>query len=127
MKKFRWKYLKPKNKRNSCIFFAPYDGVYLSLIRVSCFNKKLRKDEFQFRWFSFGSNCLSWLDGEKALTLSWRRPLSYKNRSDWFLYDNGLRHERVKVTFVFRLQAEEFTIKCAEYGNTLFSYFDIFI
>ena len=39
------------------------------------------------------------------LTLSWRRPLSYRNQSidlqsksmDWFLYDNGLRHERVKV------------------------------
>ena len=39
-----------------------------------------------------------------VLTLSWRRPLSYRNRStdlrsksmDWFLYDNGLRHERVK-------------------------------
>ena len=38
------------------------------------------------------------------LTLSWQRPLSYSNQSidlqskskDWFLYDNGLRHERVK-------------------------------
>ena len=38
------------------------------------------------------------------LTLSWRRPLSYRNQSidllrksvDWFLYDNGLRHVRVK-------------------------------
>ena len=38
------------------------------------------------------------------LTLSWRMPLSYRNQSidlrsksmDWFLYDNGLRHERVK-------------------------------
>ena len=37
------------------------------------------------------------------LILSWRRPLSYRNQSidlqsksmDWFLYDNGLRHERV--------------------------------
>ena len=37
-------------------------------------------------------------------TLSWRTPLSYRNQStgllrksmDWFLYDNGLRHERVK-------------------------------
>ena len=37
------------------------------------------------------------------LTLSWRRPLSYRNQSidlqsksmGWFLYDNGLRHERV--------------------------------
>ena len=42
-----------------------------------------------------------------ALTLSWRRPLSYRNQyidlqsksMDWFLYDNGLRHERVKNNF----------------------------
>ena len=40
-----------------------------------------------------------------SLTLSWRRTLSYRNQfidllcksMDWFLYDNGLRHERVKV------------------------------
>ena len=40
------------------------------------------------------------------LTLSWRRPLSYRNQSidlqsksmDWFLYDNGLRHERVNCS-----------------------------
>ena len=39
------------------------------------------------------------------LTSSWRRPLSYRNQSidlrsksmDWFLYDNGPRHERVKI------------------------------
>ena len=39
-----------------------------------------------------------------GLTLSWRRPLSYRNQTidlrsksvDWFLYDNGLSHERVK-------------------------------
>ena len=38
-----------------------------------------------------------------SLTLSWRRPISYRNQSidlrsksmDWFLYDIGLRHERV--------------------------------
>ena len=38
------------------------------------------------------------------LTLSWRRLLSIRNQSihlqsksmDWFLYDNGLRHDRVK-------------------------------
>ena len=41
------------------------------------------------------------------LTLSWQRPLSYRNQSidlqsksmDWFLYDNGLHHERVKSHF----------------------------
>ena len=42
--------------------------------------------------------------GHANLTLSRRRPLSNRNQStdlqsksmDWFLYDNGLRHERVK-------------------------------
>ena len=41
------------------------------------------------------------------VTLSWRRPLSYRNQSidwsksmDWFLYDNGLHHERVKDPIV---------------------------
>ena len=41
------------------------------------------------------------------LTLSWRRLSPYRNHSidllcksvDWFLYDNGLRHERVKSHF----------------------------
>ena len=45
------------------------------------------------------------------LTLSWRRPLSYRNQSiglqnksmDWFLYNNGLRHERVKF-YTFHYQ-----------------------
>ena len=35
-----------------------------------------------------------------SLTFSWRRPLSNRDQSidlqNWFLYDNGLRHERVK-------------------------------
>ena len=43
----------------------------------------------------------------KCLTLSWRWPLSYRSQSidlrgksmDWFLYDNGVRHERVKTVF----------------------------
>ena len=29
------------------------------------------------------------------LTFSWRRLLSYRNQ--WFLYDNGLSHERIKM------------------------------
>ena len=43
-----------------------------------------------------------------SLTISWRRPLSYRNQSidfrsksmDWFLYDNGLRHERVNTSLL---------------------------
>ena len=38
------------------------------------------------------------MENMQSLTLSWRRPLSYRNQSIdfWFLYDNGLCHERVK-------------------------------
>ena len=47
---------------------------------------------------------LSDISKKAFLTLSRRRPLSYRNQSinlqnrsmDWFLYDNGLRHESVK-------------------------------
>ena len=43
------------------------------------------------------------------LILSWWRPLSYRNQStdlgsksmDWFLYDNGLCHERVNYLMIF--------------------------
>ena len=43
------------------------------------------------------------------LTLSWRKPLSYRNQAidllcksmDWLLYDNGHRHERVKYVWPF--------------------------
>ena len=49
--------------------------------------------------------------GRFRLTLSWRRPISYRNQSidlwsksmDWFLYDISLRHERVKPWFSRRL------------------------
>ena len=50
---------------------------------------------------------LSWTWSQRYfnLTLSWRRPLSNRNQSidlqsksmDWFLYVNGLRHERVNL------------------------------
>ena len=47
--------------------------------------------------------------GHLLLTLSWRTPLSYRNQSidsqsksmDWFLYDKGLRHERVNMFSYF--------------------------
>ena len=51
-----------------------------------------------------------------SLTLSWRRPLSYRNQSidlwsklmDWFPYDNGLRHERVKLKLKVNLYFPSF-------------------
>ena len=52
---------------------------------------------FDVTWRRFGTFI-------RNLTLPWRRPLSYRNQSidllrksmDWFLYDSGPRHERVK-------------------------------
>ena len=46
-----------------------------------------------------------------CLTLSWRRPLSYRNQPIdllcksmvWFLYDDGLRHEWVNKKIIFYL------------------------
>ena len=46
------------------------------------------------------SSYLLW-DQTEVLTLSRRRPLSYRNQSiDWLLYDNGLCLERVKKIFM---------------------------
>ena len=44
---------------------------------------------------------------EVGFTLSWRRSISYRNQyidllhksMDWFLYDKGFRHERIKKAF----------------------------
>ena len=58
------------------------------------------------------------------LTLSWRRPLSYRNQSidlgsepmDWFLYDNDLRHERLKLKLRLNLTMYLFPI-CLQYSS----------
>ena len=71
---------------------------------------------WDIRWYSFQkSTIFTWNITVKLLVsqifsqiLSWRRSLSYRNQSidllcksmDWFLYDNGLRHDRVKF-FLF--------------------------
>ena len=55
--------------------------------------------EFKILWSStiifFLLKACDTIHLDTLLTLSWRRPLSYSNH--WFLYDNGLRHERVKL------------------------------
>ena len=50
--------------------------------------------------------------GSPFLTLSWRRPLSYRNQSiDWFVYDSGLRHERVKLEVLSSILNINFEIR----------------
>ena len=64
-----------------------------------------------------------------TLTLSWRRPLSYRNQSidlsksmDWFLYDNGHRHERVKSKFKLMSlwQVRNISISCLFTWRSIF-------
>ena len=50
--------------------------------------------------------------GSPFLTLSWRRPLSYRNQSiDWFVYDSGLRHERVELEVLSSILNINFEIR----------------
>ena len=69
-----------------------------------CVITKLNSINFVGDFNFYFDTLLETRDDDQALTLSWRRPLSYRNQSidlqrksmDWFLYDNVLRHERVK-------------------------------
>ena len=57
------------------------------------------------------------------LTLSWRRPIPYRNQfidllcksMDLFLYDNGLRHERVKKRDYCKWLFKETPLKILDY------------
>ena len=63
--------------------------------------------------------------GKYFLTLSWRGPLLYRNKSidlqsksvDWFLSDNGLRHERVNRKDVFLSILCQFPLNFFGYNN----------
>ena len=61
-----------------------------------------QKMKFSIKDFFSKCDKQIWSHLLKSLTLSWRRPLSYRNQSmDWFLYDKGLRHERVNGKLYF--------------------------
>ena len=91
-----------------------------SLHATSLFLYPLKTENLWFSDVSWGGKerPVAWNEWI-SLTLSWRRPLSYRNQSidlrskslDWFLYDNGLRHERVKPTH-FKVNVSCFTLIC---------------
>ena len=96
---FSWKVLENENILTAwkvCVF-----RVILIRIHFECGKMRIKitpnTDTFT-QWLRYRG--VFWT----LLTLSWRRPLSYRNQSidlqsksmDWFLYGNGLRHERVK-------------------------------
>ena len=69
----------------------------------SAFFRKIFCRGWAIKGMSYYNDMWSKSEMKLRLTLSWRRPLSYRNQStdlrsksmDWFLYDNGLRHERI--------------------------------
>ena len=72
----------------------------ISMLRKNCFSQLSTIIYWNEAWLLLTFfMCLP-----NQLTLSWRRPLSYRKQSidlrsksmNWFLYDNSLRHERVK-------------------------------
>ena len=74
-----------------------------------------KKTVFNWPVQTFRKTCISAWENEKFnnglkwVNCFWRRPFSYRNQStdllrksmEWFLYDNGLRHERVNQTSQF--------------------------
>ena len=120
--------------------FCSWSWRSLSLIRVSYFNKKLRKDKFQFWWLRHKMGCRQFLTDfvnlDKIWHKFWKKNLSgSKCRKFWKkLFLSGVivsvnkRRKETKVTFVsFGLHAGRLTAECKKYGNKLFSHFDIFI
>ena len=109
-------------------------GIYIRWISVAwmtyfagkcfLFNLHLKRMKFRLTVKPSSSVCL---------TLSWRRPLSYRNQSidllsksmDWFLYDSSLRHERVKtISFLITTKsAENLKLLWFETWHTSFPWF----
>ena len=74
--------------------------VYWSISRIKIYQIFFRIHFFGISYVIFYSVCRDIQSTYKNLTLSWRIPSSYRN---WFLYDNGLRHERVNNLLIIRI------------------------
>ena len=99
--------------RNNSVFghFSRSDIYCLGELK---FDWLMMKYSFLFTWW-FNLNFITVIWQKQVnLTFSWRRPLSYRNQSidflcksiDWFLNDNGLRHEKVKFAWTITLVIE---------------------
>ena len=117
--------LKCKNKTNLCIFCL-FIMEFLFLLRGSYFNKKLRKDKSQFWWLCHKIGRWQFLTGfrqfRQHLSCNFEKNFSFKSHCR----ENVNRH-RKDIKVCFGLHAGRFTVECTKNGNTLFSYFDIFI
>ena len=84
-----------------------------------------KEGKMEIQKFEYLENEKSFLDEIKSTFHSfWRNIIWWKNRNlmkiadtsfyhiDWFLYGNGLRHERVKLSFITRLILNKINFKC---------------
>ena len=118
--------LQRKNKLNLCIFFVPYRGVPYPWYEVHILTRICEKTKSNFgdyvtKWDVENS---SWI----SLILTTRVNFEKKLSLSGVIVSVHRRRKDIKVTFVsFGLHTGRFSVVCKEYGNTLFSYYDIFI
>ena len=109
--------IKVYSRRISPLILLIFTGVTFSIFWYLIYFRLVLKavNNGRFLWWMYRKNkmqtkafSLKFLLSKfypNSLTLSWRRPISYRNQSidllhksmDWFLYDIGLRLERVKL------------------------------
>ena len=101
------------------IFYYLYFLGYWQYVYYNCFFAECDVIHVLKLTLAFLSSQHDFKSQGKNLTLSWQRPISYRNQSidllcksmDWFLYDIGLRHERVKYVKNKGRTKEAFPIK----------------
>ena len=101
---------KRKKKKKLCIFSVPYHGVPYPWYEVHILTRSYQKTSSNF------SDYVSKWDVDNS---SWNSSI----------FPQWIDEEKTLKSFVFRplCSARRFTVDCKEYGNTLFSYFDIFM
>ena len=109
--------------KSKFVLWQPLYYWLIFLFIVSLLTEKKSKKIYVFEALIISKHTVTVNLKKFYLTFSWRRPLSYGNQSidlqsksmDWFLYDNGLRHERAK----YYLQM----ISCGKFYTIKFNYF----
>ena len=123
----QWVWIKPHSSGLTNV--EHFTSNFCQFIQICCREKEKEENKGNCKAFSVTrkrkntvNTKICFLVGNKyiksCLTLLWWRPLSYRNQSidlpsksmGWFLYDNGVRHERVKARkkyhFLFRVFKE---------------------
>ena len=110
-----------------CIFCSPYHGVPYPWYEVHILARSYEKTRS-----NFGVYAKKWDADNSSRICKFLEHLSCNFENKTFLsvilVSMNRRGKDIKLTFAsFGLHAGRFTVECRGYGNTLLSYFDIFI